>query len=879
MTNRTVTATLRAQVAGFVNNIRSAHEQYRKFSDDLVDNHKKRQALSDLSNVALGVGTALTGAFVYAIKVGADFDKQMSAVAAATGATAGELDKLRAAALAAGESTAYSAREAAQAEEELAKAGLSTAEILSGGLAGALNLAAAGGIEVADAAEIAATALKQFGLSGSDIPHVADLLASGANNAQGGVKELGDALGQSGLVASQFGLSIEETIGSLTAFASAGLLGSDAGTSLKTMLLRLAAPSGEATALMNKLGISAYDAQGQFVGMTAFAGQLENGLSKMSQKQRDAAMATIFGSDAIRAANVLFKEGADGVSGWEEAVDQAGAAAETARKRTDNLAGDIERLGGTIETALITGSSGSTEVLRGLTQSVDGAIKGFTALPDPVEGAITALVGIGGIIALAVGGLGRMVVSTAETRQALNDLEMTGTRTQKGMAKMTKVVGRAAIVIGAMQVASAAFASSPNVALDKLIKDLDKFADSGKASGQAARILGKDLEYLNYDVQAVGAEGLQKTGAQFLQMIESITGAGQVFDFTVTKANERIQTLDQSLAAMVQGGNADGAEDAFARIKAAAKEQGVSIDALKEKFPMYEAALESTLTTHEALTQSLDDTLLSGHSFVELLGLLHGAAIKWAEAEIAAEESLDGFKAALDASNGSMDVHTAQGRKAKASMIGLINSAAEAADAKMEESGNTYLAIQTYYKYIDSLKKTMRQAGMTEAEIDDLISKYAEMPKSLTTNVYTVYHTKGDYQSFKQAQAEAASKLYNADGAIYNADGNVLSFAGGGEHHLAQIARPGDMRVWAEPETGGEAYIPFAESKRGRSMAIWRETGRRLGAMDSSVSTRDIVNALESAGGRGPVTIQMSAWTDRFNYSQVERELAMHGVV
>jgi len=106
---------------------------------------------------------------------------------------------------------------------ELGKAGIGTADILGGALAGSLDLAAAGEIGVAQAAEIAATTLVQFRLAGSETTHVADLLAAAAGKAQGGVTDMAAALGQSGLVASQMGLSVEETTGTLAAFASAGL--------------------------------------------------------------------------------------------------------------------------------------------------------------------------------------------------------------------------------------------------------------------------------------------------------------------------------------------------------------------------------------------------------------------------------------------------------------------------------------------------------------------------------------------------------------------------------------------------------------------------------------------------------------------------------
>jgi len=119
--------------------------------------------------------------------------------------------------------------------EALLKAGVSVKDVLSGGLSGSLDLAAAGGLDLAIAAETAASAMTQFKLSGDQVPRIADALAAGAGKAQGDVSDLAQALGQSGLVASQFGLSLEDTVGGLSAFASAGLMGSDAGTSMKTM--------------------------------------------------------------------------------------------------------------------------------------------------------------------------------------------------------------------------------------------------------------------------------------------------------------------------------------------------------------------------------------------------------------------------------------------------------------------------------------------------------------------------------------------------------------------------------------------------------------------------------------------------------------------
>jgi TP901 family phage tail tape measure protein len=324
-------------------------------------------------------GAALAGLAVgKAVKVFADFDEAMSAVAAATGATGEELDSLGEAALSAAADTKFGATDAARGIEALGKAGIETSDIVGGGLKGALDLAAAGEIEVATAAEVAASAMTQFGLAGSDVPHIADLIAAAAGKAQGDVADMAQAMAQSGLVASQMGLSIEETTGTLAAFASAGLIGSDAGTSFRTMLLRLANPLGKARGEMERLGISAFDAQGNFVGMEALAGQLQTALGGLTQEQRSAALAIIFGQDAIRGANVLFAEGASGIAEWTNKVNDSGFASEQAARRTDNLKGDLEKLGGAVEEMGIQIGRAADGPLRKLSQVLEDQIESIS---------------------------------------------------------------------------------------------------------------------------------------------------------------------------------------------------------------------------------------------------------------------------------------------------------------------------------------------------------------------------------------------------------------------------------------------------------------------------------------------------------------------
>jgi len=336
-----------------------------------------RTVLSDLGTAAGVAALGVAGIGGAAVMASTEFNKSMSGVSAVAGATAGEMEQLREAALKAGADTAFSASEAAVAQGELARAGVSVADILGGALAGSLGLAAAGQLELGQAAEISAQALNIFGLGGDQTTRVADVLAAGANKSAADVAQLGDALRQGGLVAAQTGLSLEETAGVLSMFADNALIGSDAGTSLKTMLQRLVPQSDEAAESMKQLGLNFFDANGAFVGIEAVARQLQDSLGGLSAEQKSAALNTLFGADAIRAASLLMDAGAAGVREYTTAVSDQGAAARMAAEQLDNLKGDLEEFSGATETALIRVGDLFDGLNRSVVQSATGLVNVF----------------------------------------------------------------------------------------------------------------------------------------------------------------------------------------------------------------------------------------------------------------------------------------------------------------------------------------------------------------------------------------------------------------------------------------------------------------------------------------------------------------------
>lgn len=376
-----------------------------------MENTGRKSALIASGMTAAGLAVAAFG--VAAVKMAADFDQQMSTVQANTGATSAQMDQLRAAAIEAGASTVYSATDSADAINDLGKAGMSVTDILTGGLSGALNLAASDGMAVGDAAEYMANALSMFHLKGSQASQVADTLAAGAGKAVGNVSDFGEALNNCGAQANSFGMNVQETTGVLALFAQNGTIGAEAGTQLNSMLMKLAAPSTEAANTMKELGISAYDAQGHFVGMANFAGQLQKAEKNLTDEQRNQANATIFGSYAIKAANYLYEAGESGVNKWTKAVSKSGYAAEQAAAKNNNLKGDLENLSGSMESLMISVGEGAQGPLRKMVQGLDTLVDAFAGLPSGAQQTLVVMASLAGVFGAVHKAAGNLNGSTS----------------------------------------------------------------------------------------------------------------------------------------------------------------------------------------------------------------------------------------------------------------------------------------------------------------------------------------------------------------------------------------------------------------------------------------------------------------------------------
>lgn len=297
-----------------------------------------------------GTAAALGGVAAVAIKVGSDFESQMSRVKAISGATGEEFEQLKAQAMQLGADTSFSASQAAEGMENLAAAGFTTSEIMSA-MPGLLNLAAASGEDLASSSDIAASTLRGFGLAASDAAHVADVLAANANRTNSSVADTGEAMKYIAPLARAAGLSLEETAAAIGIMANAGVNGSQAGTSLRGALSRLSKPTKDMSEAMDELGISFYDSNGKMKSLTEQVGMLRQATEGMTDEQKNNYLVTLYGQEALSGMLALINEGEGSLGELTNAYKNCdGAAQEAAETMQDNLSGALEQLSGSAET-------------------------------------------------------------------------------------------------------------------------------------------------------------------------------------------------------------------------------------------------------------------------------------------------------------------------------------------------------------------------------------------------------------------------------------------------------------------------------------------------------------------------------------------------
>ena len=323
----------------------------------------------------LAIGTA-------AVTTGNDFEAQMSRVQAIAGATGDELEQLTQQAMDLGAETSFSASEVAEGMENLASAGFNTQEIMEA-MPGLLDLAASSGADLATSSEIAASAIRGFGLDASSSAHVADVFAEAAARTNAQTEDMGNAMKYIAPVANTMGLKIEEVAAAIGIMSDAGIKGEQAGTTLRGALTRLTKPTDKMKEVMDNLGISFYDNEGKMKSLTEIIAMLQDATKDLTDEQEQNALTTLFGTESLSGMVALINRGSDDLSDMTKEFENCdGAASDMADTMLDNTQGALESLSGSFETAGIAIQKTLAPEIKKLAKWIQGLVDDFSDLSD-----------------------------------------------------------------------------------------------------------------------------------------------------------------------------------------------------------------------------------------------------------------------------------------------------------------------------------------------------------------------------------------------------------------------------------------------------------------------------------------------------------------
>ena len=351
------------------------------------------KSLQDTSAKMKGVGKKMTmgatapilGLGAGAIMTGANFEKGMNKVKALTGATGAEFDALSAQAKELGSSTMFSASQASEAMGFLAMAGFKTTDIL-GAMPNVLNLSAASGMELGDAADVVSNILTGFGKDTEDLAAVNDALVKAMTSSNVDLQMLGESMKYVGPVANAAGMDFNEVTAAVGLLGNAGIQGSMAGTSLRNAMTKLLTPTGEAQTTLAKLGVSALDSEGNLKSLTDIVGQLE------SSGMTTADAMTIFGQRAGPAMLALVSQGSGALDEMKTSLDNAGGTAQTiADVQMEGLSGATTEMKSALEGMAIALTEDILPVLTNLMDKITPIIQKFSSAPAPVKLVVAAL--------------------------------------------------------------------------------------------------------------------------------------------------------------------------------------------------------------------------------------------------------------------------------------------------------------------------------------------------------------------------------------------------------------------------------------------------------------------------------------------------------
>ena len=351
---------------------------FGKFGQDVATGIGVGFGVSTVSMVSNAIGLIKDG-IATMVETGIEYEATMSKVQAITNSTGAEMQQMSELAMELGAKTSKSATESAEAMTYMGMAGWNTQEILSG-LPGVINLSIASGEDLARTSDIVTDNLTAFGMSAEDASYYADVLSYSASNANVTVDSLGESLKYVAPVATGAGVAMEETVAMVSLLGDAGIKGSQAGTTLRSVILNLTGANEKATAKLKELGVAIYDESGKMRSMSDIIGDLSEKLVDANGNVDTTTANLLVGKTAISGFTALLQAGGDRLGSFTDALETStGTADRMASTMQNNVKGALEELGGAFESI-------GLKIYDKIDTPLKDAINGFTNFIEKVGG-------------------------------------------------------------------------------------------------------------------------------------------------------------------------------------------------------------------------------------------------------------------------------------------------------------------------------------------------------------------------------------------------------------------------------------------------------------------------------------------------------------
>lgn len=703
------------------------------------------KGMSVLNTAAAATGVAVVAAVGASVKAAANFEQSMAKVKAISGATDTEFKQLSDTAKYLGETTQFSASQAADGLAFLSLAGFKAQDSINA-MPAVLNLAAAGAIDLGIAADISSNIMTGFGIAAKDTGVAADILTKTFTTANTDMNQLGMAMKYVAPVANALGWEMTDAATAVAKMSDAGIQGSQAGTSLRAMLLSLANPTGQTAKAFEELGINVVNANGQFKPLPELIAHISSKMEGMTDAQKTVTAAQLVGTEASAGFLALIKQGAPALQEYKTSLEESGGTAERVAKiQQDTLMGAWTQMQSAAEGLAINLGTVLIPAFRALVETFTGVLSGLNSINPAFMAGGLAAAGFAATALLVVNNIGKVT----------NAMKLLGASLLTNPA--TAWIAGISLAVGAL---TAILVDSKEEVVQYKEVSMDAYRQMGEQAKSMETLateyenLGKKInmteeELLRYmqlqnDIKAAEDPETKKALQAELKGLTSETKAtNEEIDQYIAKSGEIIKTADGTAIAYDKNGNAiakntdelrklieqkreqQAIELELQRIQAMAN-QSENIKKMTDATNNYNKLKKDSVRIEKEHKTEKEHLAFMEENLVQIEKEGSASKIKHAKEDIAAQKE----KVA------ELDKQNAANKKAQAE---LQNQVLQIQKSKSEMEGITQAAIRNQLLQVDITAKRgeevakIKEAAQAQQEIIDKLEKQKAAGKELTT--------------------------------------------------------------------------------------------------------------------------------------------------